>query len=134
MILSLRVLYPNLTPAVKTVGSDNCQRGSDACHDVLHAGDGDAVAQRLIPRRVGRVGNVRPAVREALEPLAFQRRKAADEVRSFYDAFVLRNILAVGTFAVAAGERTHGLLEYEVGCVPALAGAFECDSKRPLRR
>ena len=52
----------------------------DPLQDILHAGDGNAVAQRPVPGGIRRAFNVRPAVREALEPLAFQRRQPADEL------------------------------------------------------
>ena len=46
----------------------------------LNAGDRHAVAQRFIPCAVGCIRDIRPAIGEALEPFALQRRQAADEL------------------------------------------------------
>ena len=48
-------------------------------HHEIHAGDGYAVAQRLISCAVRRAGNICPAIRKTLQSLTFQRRKAADD-------------------------------------------------------
>ena len=55
------------------------RRPGDAGHDILHAGDGHAVAQGLIAGGVRGAGQVCPAVRVALQALTFQRGEPPDE-------------------------------------------------------
>lgn len=76
-------------------------------HHKIHAGDGHAVAQRLISCAVRRAGDICPAIWKALQPLTFQRRKTADEQN--------------GQILV-----THQLagMEYQVSGVLALPGAL----------
>ena len=115
-------LYPGSTPSVKEGRRWTGQRSGNARHDVFHAGNGDAVAQGLIPGGVRCAGDVRPAVRKALEPLAFQRRQAPDEPgRRFFFLCLLND--QVGGVLLLAGALDEfddeagvalidGLLEY----------------------
>ncbi len=104
------------------------RRHRDAPHDILYTWHRDAIAQRLVAGGVGGPRQVRPSVREALEPLAFQRREPSNEKRSIYDQLVLPHILAVGPFPVAAGERAHRLLirrlADQIGGIFVLTGAL----------
>ena len=49
-------------------------------HHKIHAGDGYAVAQRLISCAVRRAGDICPAIGEALQSLTFQWSQAANEM------------------------------------------------------
>ena len=53
---------------------------SHPLHQVFHTGDGDTVAQGLIPRRIRSTGDIRPAVRVALQPFTFQWDQAAEQM------------------------------------------------------
>jgi len=76
----------------------------------LNAGDRHAVAQRFIPCAVGCIRDIRPAIGEALEPFALQRRQAADEAGAFHDAFILADELIVDALVVAVADGAHRLL------------------------
>src|SRR5699024_72037 len=60
-------------------GSAGEKHQSNTKKNIVHAWNGHAVAQRLIPGRVRGVGNVSPTIRKTLEPFTFQRRQPADE-------------------------------------------------------
>ena len=55
------------------------QKKGDPPEKILHAGDRDTVAQRLVSGGIGGSGYLRPAIGEALEPFAFQGRQTPDE-------------------------------------------------------
>ena len=76
------------------------EMGDPAQHKV-HAGDRHAVAQRLVPCAVRCAGDVRPAVREALQALALKGRQPPDQVPFLHDAFVLADVLVTDPFLIA---------------------------------
>ena len=100
------------------------QRQGHATQNVFHTGDGYRIAQRLVPGGIGRAGNIRPAVREALEPFTFQRGQAADEKSSFFYTLLSAHMLVVGIVLIAAGQRAGDLMVDEVGGVLVLSGAL----------
>ena len=88
-----------------------CPQGQgDPPHDILHAGDGNAVAQRFVAGGVGGSRQVRPKIWKPLEALAFQRSQPANEQRHVHHQLVLPHILTVGPFAVTAGQRPNRFL------------------------
>ena len=81
-------------------------RHSDSSHDVLYARYGDAVAQGSVAGGVGGPRQICPKIRKTLEAFTFQRSQPANKQRAFHYQLVLTDILAVGAFAVAAGQST----------------------------
>ena len=49
-------------------------------HQKHDAGNGDRIAERLIAGRIGRIRDIRPSVRKALQPLALQRDQTANKL------------------------------------------------------
>ena len=96
--------------------------------DELHAGNGDAVAKRLVAGAVGGIRDIRPPIGEPLEPFAFERSQSANETGALHDAFVLADELVVHALVVCEPDGAHcllvGRLTDEVGRVLMLTGAL----------
>lgn len=75
---------------------------SDALQNIVHTGNGDTVAQRLVPCRVRGAGDVRPAVREALEPFsqAFRQYNPATSIIRLVASLCCRALTTRGVFDV----------------------------------
>lgn len=83
----------------------------------IHPRDSHAVAQCFVPGGVRSAGDIRPAIREPLEPFALQRRQPADELpasdrvdrteRAAGGCFLERNAQVAVFTGIPAVESAH---------------------------
>ena len=104
--------------------------GRHSIDNIINARKGNTVAQCFVPGRVGSVWEIRPVIREALEPFTLQRGQTADQVGAFDDALVLAHILVVDSLVIREAQGANGLLvrlHHQVGGILVLPCTFGAD-------
>ena len=98
-------------------GSAHPKHQSVAMQNKIHPRDSHTVAQCFVPGGVRSAGDIRPAIREPLEPFALQRRQPADELpasdrvdrtgRAAGGCFLERNAQVAVFTGIPAVESAH---------------------------